>query len=104
MALRASKGSAAVAPLTRDDSGVRRFVRLWVPAAAGVLVAAVATALALGVGQGDGPRPTVVEAGSMRFVSAAPPSSRASGAGPASLAFVSPRVGFAATTGGFRFV
>jgi photosystem II stability/assembly factor-like uncharacterized protein len=40
----------------------------------------------------------------MRFVSTAPPSSRASGAGPTNLAFVSPRVGFAATTGGFRFV
>ncbi len=40
----------------------------------------------------------------MRFLPVPPPQSRASGAGPASLAFVSPRVGFAATTGGFRFV
>ena len=40
----------------------------------------------------------------MRFLPTAAPRSRASSAGPASLAFVSPRVGFAATTGGFRFV
>jgi photosystem II stability/assembly factor-like uncharacterized protein len=40
----------------------------------------------------------------MRFVTEPPPASRASAPGPASLAFVSPRVGFAATTGGMHFV
>ena len=38
------------------------------------------------------------------FVVTPPPRSNASARGPASLAFVSPRVGFAATTGGVRFV
>ena len=38
------------------------------------------------------------------FVVAEPPRSHASWPGPASLAFVSPRVGFAATTGGVHFV
>ncbi len=60
-----------------------------------------AVAAAVGGGASDSARP-MSEA--MRFVTGPPPLSRASGAGPSNLAFVSRRVGFAATTGGLRFV
>jgi photosystem II stability/assembly factor-like uncharacterized protein len=100
------RSTAAVATSrgSRNDVVVGRFSRLRVAAALGFLAAAVATGLTLGVSRGGGADLVTVDAGTMRFVSTVPPRSRATGAGPASLAFVSPRVGFAATTGGFRFV
>ena len=44
--------------------------------------------------------PALRWAGSMRFVRTPPPTARGPGRGPANLAFTSPRLGFAATTGG----
>jgi photosystem II stability/assembly factor-like uncharacterized protein len=74
-------------------------------AAAAVLLATVAgVALYLGFGRDGGEHPTTSEAGRMRFVATKPPGSRASRPGPANLLFLSPRVGFAATTGGVQFV
>jgi photosystem II stability/assembly factor-like uncharacterized protein len=48
--------------------------------------------------------PGTVQAGVMTFIATPAPGSRASRPGPASLAFVSARTGFAATTGGVHFV
>lgn len=66
--------------------------------------AVIAVAAIIGVIPADASHAAQPPSATMRFITGSPPVSHASGAGPFSLAFTSPRVGFAATTGGLRFV
>jgi photosystem II stability/assembly factor-like uncharacterized protein len=79
----------------------------YCPRALGLAVGALGLILAV-LGAAPSRSASAATAGSrntlMRFIDSAPPVSDAPGAGPLNLAFVSPKVGYTATTGGYRFV